>query len=282
MPDLVYPTDICGYVTSEASLLTGLPMGTPVCGGMFDIDAVALAMDLLDEDKLAAITGTWSVNEYISKEPVSYDAKTRNSLFILPGYYLIEESSPTSAGNLDWYLEDFFKGVTYKEADALVEGSQISDIYCFPFLYGTNIEGLNKASLIGFNQSHGKQDILRAIYEGVAFSHRLHIEELLKFRKKPKAIRVSGGATNSPVWMQIFADCLGFPCEIIDTKELGTLGAAMAAGISIGIFKDYRECTSKMVTVKKTFYPSQDMKIEYDRKYEKFIRIANVLKEENV
>ena len=52
------------------------------------------------------IAGTWSINEYISKTPT--DEIAMNSYYCIPGYYLIEECSPTSAGNLDWILNQFF------------------------------------------------------------------------------------------------------------------------------------------------------------------------------
>jgi len=44
------------------------------------------------------IAGTWSINEYISRKPVVNHSVMMNSLFCLPGYYLVEECSPTSAG----------------------------------------------------------------------------------------------------------------------------------------------------------------------------------------
>lgn len=107
LPPLRASADMCGRVTAEAAALTGIPAGTPVCGGMFDIDACAIAMDVSAEDRLCAVTGTWSINEYISRTPVPSDGTTLNSLFCLPEYYLIEESSPTSAGNLSWAVKHF-------------------------------------------------------------------------------------------------------------------------------------------------------------------------------
>ena len=50
------------------------------------------------------IAGTWSINEYISPVPVLDGTVMMNSLFCIPGYYLIEECSPTSAGNNEWFV----------------------------------------------------------------------------------------------------------------------------------------------------------------------------------
>lgn len=46
LPPLCTAAEICGYVTEEAAAACGLPAGTPVIGGMFDIDACALAVDV--------------------------------------------------------------------------------------------------------------------------------------------------------------------------------------------------------------------------------------------
>ena len=194
MPKLCYSYELCGYVTKEAASLTGLAEGTPVCGGMFDIDACAVGMNVIDPEMIAVITGTWSINEYVSKEHVPGNVSTKNSLFAVPGYYLIEESSPTSAGNLDWYINNFQTNMLYKECDKLVEEAAFNDILFYPFLYGTNARNVNNASFVGLNLGHSKEDVLRAVYEGVVYSHRMHVDNLLRYREKPKTIRISGEA----------------------------------------------------------------------------------------
>ena len=65
-----YSSDICGRICKEAAALTGLPEGTPVAGGMFDIDACAVAADITSPEELVTIAGTWSINEFISEQPI--------------------------------------------------------------------------------------------------------------------------------------------------------------------------------------------------------------------
>ena len=89
LPPLRNSYDTCGRVTPEVAEMTGLRAGTPVSGGMFDIDACALASGAIAAGDLCSITGTWSINEYISDHPVVH-ATTKNSLFCVPGYYLVE------------------------------------------------------------------------------------------------------------------------------------------------------------------------------------------------
>lgn len=281
-----YSYDLCGTVCEEAAALTGLPAGTPVAGGMFDIDACAVAADVTSPEELVTIAGTWSINEFISENPVMDGNIAMNSLFAIPGYYLAEECSATSSGNLEWYLENCMgnepleEGQTvYGLVNELVDRvrPEDSDVYFLPFLYGSNAHPLGKAAFIGLTTYHGKAHMLRAIYEGVVFSHRTHIENLLKSRKPPQAIRMAGGPVQSKVWVQMFADALGFPIETVDAKELGALGCGMAAAIAAGVYKDYKEAAEHMVRVSDRIYPDPEKTAIYQKKYEKYRAVSAAL-----
>lgn len=281
-----YSYDLCGKITKEASELTGLLQGTPVAGGMFDIDACAVAADVTSTDGLCTIAGTWSINEYISKTPVMDGSITMNSLFAMPGYYLVEECSATSSGNLEWFLQNCMENEQipdgsnlYEQINEKVESvdPEESDVYFLPFLYGSNAHPLGKGAFIGLTTYHDKAHMLRAIYEGVVYSHRTHIEKLLASRKPPEAIRMAGGAVNSKVWVQMFADALGFPIETVDAKELGALGCGMAAAIAAGVYQDYKEAAKHMVHVSERVYPNPERTAVYQKKYEKYRAVSKAL-----
>ena len=279
----------CGTVTEAAAALTGLKAGTPVCGGMFDIDACAVAMDVTTPDRLCTIAGTWSINEYPAPAPVRADTSTRNSLFCLPDTYLIEESSATSAGNLDWYLATFMKWEKeeakresrrfYDEVDRLVDDlpPEDSDVLFLPFLYGTNVDGCDRAAFVGMTNACTQAHMLRAVFEGVVFSHLYHIEKLLAFREPPATVRLAGGAANSAVWTQMFADALGLPIEVVGDKELGAKGAAMAAAVAAGLYADYRAAADAMVGVQRTVYPRMDKHKTYMKKFAAYKHLLKAL-----
>lgn len=281
-----YSYEQCGGICEEASKLTGLPIGTPVAAGMFDIDACAIASDITTPEELLTIAGTWSINEFISEKPIMDGNIAMNSLFAIPGYYLAEECSATSSGNLEWYLEncisrdDIPEGETlYGYVNKLVDeiSPEESDVYYLPFLYGSNAHPLGKAAFVGLTTYHNRAHMLRAMYEGVVFSHRRHIDKLLASRQAPRAIRMAGGPVQSKVWVQMFADILGYPIETIDTKELGALGCAMAAAVAAGIYKDYTEAAKHMVRISELVYPDRNKTKIYQKKYEKYLLVSNAL-----
>lgn len=286
LPPLCSSFEVCGTITSEVAKLTGLETGTPVAGGMFDIDACALAMDITSPDYICAISGTWAINEFISSEPM-LDKHVMNSLYAIPDYYLIEESSPTGAGNLDWILNNLMEasGLSpdknmYDKANEVV-GKILpdqSDVYYLPFLYGTNGHPSAKASFVGLISYHDFGHMLRAVYEGTVYSTNMHVEKLLSLRPLPKAIRLAGGVTKSVVWTQMFADILNLTIEIVtNANELGALGCAMTGFVSVGVYKDYKEAAKAMINISTTFYPNVDRVKIYRKKYKKYLMIMQAL-----
>ena len=75
---------------------------------------------------------------------------------------------------------------------------------------------------------------------------------------KPSAIRLAGGAANSPLWVQMFADVTGLPVEIVKVKELGALGCAMTAAVAAGLYSDCKDAAKHMVTIGDRVEPNME------------------------
>lgn len=280
LPPLLHSSDVSGYISAEVAGLTGIPEGTPVAAGMFDVNACGIASGLLNEDKMCMIAGTWSINEFITKEPVTNGTVALNSMFCIPDYYLVEESSPNSAGNMEWFLNSILnKKPTYEEVNEWVSSvkPEESNIIYLPFLNGSSENPLAGGSLIGMQTCHNRKHVFRAIYEGIAFLHYSHIKKLLLNRTKPKSIYLSGGVVNSDIWVQIFADVIGIPIEVIKNKENGALGAAMAAGIAAGVFKNYQSAGEKVVEVTCKVNPDLKHHEIYKKKFRLFCEMSDAL-----
>jgi L-xylulokinase len=289
LPPVKYSTEPCGAVSAEAAAATGLVAGTPVAGGMFDIDACAVAVDVTDEENLCVIAGTWSINEYISRKPVVNHSVMMNSLFCLPGYYLVEECSPTSAGNNEWFTNLFLQA---EQAAAAARGISVFEhtselaatvppdgqaIVFLPFIYGSNYDPQARATFVGLDASHTRPQVIRAVLEGIAFCHKVHVEKLLANRSRTRAVRLAGGAANSKVWSQMFADVLELPVETVTARELGTLGAAMAAAVAGGVYADLAEAARHMVKTGARYEPDPAASAVYRRKYASYRKVEAAL-----
>ncbi len=288
LPPLIDSAALGGRVTKECAQLCGLQEGTPVAAGMFDIDACALGMHVCDSSRIAVIAGTWAINEYISKSPVTDGSVKMNSLYCLPEYYLQEECSPTSASNYDWLLSTFMKEAAqaagenlYAWANDLVNQVKPDeqDLIFLPYLYGGIDDARTKGVLFGLEAWHTRAHVLRAFCEGIVFGHRLQVERLQKSRRTPvDFIRLAGGVVRAPGWMQMFADILQLKVETIKADELGALGAAMTAAKVFGVYSNLEEAAMSMSKVEKTYVPNAKHKAAYDKKFERFKKVAEGVK----
>ena len=282
-------TDVCGTVTREAARLTGLREGTPVAGGLFDVAACCIGSGVVTTDRMCMVAGTWSINVFLSEKPIASRDLFQNAAYCMDGSWMIMENSMTSAGNLEWFVNHFMElekaekqrggQSEYQTADELVMGVTPDEavILFLPYLYGTNVNADARACFFGISGLHTKSHMLRAIYEGVAFSHRAHMENLLRFRKAPGSIRISGGGARSRVWVQIFADVLQIPIEVSAAHELGTLGAAMCAGIGSGELNDFYEAASLFSKVAYTCMPDPALKSLYDDRYRRYRKLSGMM-----
>lgn len=275
-PPLKSSVDICGHVTKEAAAKTGLIEGTLVAGGLFDVASCCLATGSTDSRKLSVVAGTWSINSLISKIPIYSEDLFMTSIFCLEDYYITTEGSMTSAGNLEWFINSFLRDDEGKRRDNVYEycdrtaeklSPYDSSIIFLPFVYGTNVNADAKACFMGIDGSQNMGHMIRAIFEGVVFSHLMHIERLLDFMERPDVVRISGGATESKVWVQIFADVLQMPIEVSASKELGTLGASMCVSVAAGDYPDLKSAADGMSRVKYTCEPNPANKEIYQKKY---------------
>ena len=256
---------------------------------MFDIDACAVAAAVTDEENICVIAGTWSINEYISRTPVLDRSVMMNSLFCIPGYYLVEESSPTSAGNNEWFIGLFMeeekrlareRGISIYElmeemAGAAGEGGQ--GVVFLPHIYGSNYNPQARACFVGLDATATRAQVIRAVREGIVFCHMVHVEKLLKNRTRTAAVRLAGGAANSRAWAQMFADVFQLPVEIVDVKEMGALGCAMAAAVASGVYKDLKDAAKHMGEIKYRLEPDPARAETYARKYLRYRRASEAL-----
>lgn len=289
LPPLISSTDFAGGITKQVAEETGLKEGTPVFGGMFDIDACAIASGVSDPKYLAMVAGTWSINEYCSKEPVGEHKVAMNSVFCDPDYILAEESSATSAVNLEYMAKTIFPNLSedckkngknvYQEFDRLVSSvpaSEMCPIY-LPFIVASNVHPNAQAGFIGMSAWQTRAHFIKAVFEGVAFSHKYHTEKLLSARGDRPVVRLSGGVANSFPWVQIFADVLNLSIETVDVKEAGTLGCAMCISVATGDKDSFETAFNSWISVKQRIEPiTENVKI-YNSRYKIYTKILNAL-----
>ena len=285
MPKLAESFDVVGKVTAEAAKATGLAPGTPVVGGLFDVDASALGSGVFRSGQCCIVAGTWSINEIVTVEPLVDPSLFMTTCYAVPGLWLTIEASPTSATNLEWYVKQFCgeermeaekRGISVYDLCSEMVASLPpggTDIIFHPFLYGSNVQSTARAGFYGIAGWHSKAHVVRALYEGVVYCHLAHVEKLRAAGAQMDVARLTGGGARSQVWTQLFADTLQLPMEGPQGIELGARGAAICAGIGAGVYGDHTEAVDKAVRLERRQEPDLEATPHYLARYAEYQRL---------
>jgi len=283
LPKLHMPTGIVGVVTQAAAEATGLAEGTPVVAGYFDVVASALGSGAVGTGAASIVVGSWSINQVFSSAPVRDER-----VFMVAAYgedrFANMENSATSAANLEWYVRTLVERGAHQDdpfgfVNAAIGGVTIApdDPLFHPFLYGGRLGAHQRGGFVGLAGWHGEGHMLRALFEGVMFEHRRHIEVLKEAGVTFSQAALSGGGARSPHWPQMFADGLGVPVTVAEAGETGALGAAIAASVGAGLYPDEAAAVAAMTRPARTFVPDPGLRAHYDRRYGIWTRLTRAL-----
>jgi len=117
-----------------------------------------------------------------------------------------------------------------------------------------------KAQFFGISLRHTRWHLLRAVYEGVAFSV---LDCFSHIPLEVSEVRISGGGAKSSFWSQILSDVIGRPIKVSSTTELGALGAAITAGAAVGLYPEIKEAAKRLVKFSHFYKPNTDSHLKY-------------------
>lgn len=163
---------------------------------------------------------------------------------------------------IQWMRREFYRDLPeegvfdamFREIDPVSSGTPC----VLPFFAGTGpldyLEG-GQGLFSDLNFSHSRASLLRGALEGITLYFREALELLAKRRRRVEEIRVTGGGSDSELWLQMAADLLEVPVRRSVSPECGTLGCAMLAGVGCGRFADLDEAAEQMVRSGRLFLP---------------------------
>jgi L-xylulokinase len=277
--------DVAGHTTAEVERATGIPEGTPVVAGAHDACANTLGVGAPGEGRVTTAGGTWSLSTMALDEPVVDLDSWCCENFVESGTWMLEISTPTGTVSLDWFVEDFCEPerrraeredrVIWDVIEEKIEGVETNAIF-HPFLFGNPwgylYQDAASGSFTGLQPTDGRVEMLRAVYEAIAFMHRWQID-LYDEAFGVKEVRFTGGAARSDYWAGMFADVMATPVVTTTMDESGCFGAAMLAAIGTGALDGLAD-TEGLVETEDVYRPTD---ADYDRKYDAFRRLAGQL-----
>ena len=282
LPQIAPATSVAGYVTPEIASLTGLQHGTPVAVGAADFLAAALSAGMTKPGDAADISGTSCLMAVVSQEALM-DPRLMNLHHEIDGWasYGVVE---TGGGALRWFRDQFCyadeltaERMGRNVFEIMVEGagriSPGSDgVLFFPYLLGERLLGspYSRGVFFGLHQRTDRSTMIRAILEGITFELRRTLEIVEQAGIKVDRIRATGGGAQSDIWNQIRADIYNKPVVTLSGEDGSVLGAAILAGLAVGIWPDASEACDHLTHVNKVFQPDLVNLGRYAMLYEEF------------
>ena len=135
-----------------------------------------------------------------------------------------------------------------------------------------------RGAFTGLSLRHDRGALWRAMLEGVAYGLRDSLELLRLLGARPEVGRVSGGGARSELWLRIVASVLGLPLERMESEEGSAFGAALLAGVRIGVFADAGEAVARCVRTRELIDPDPAWAEEYAGGYERYGLLYPTLK----
>ena len=252
MPALHRGTDIIGKLSRQSASEMGLSSGIPVIAGGGDGSCANIGAGVVHPGRTYCCLGTTSWVAQCTEKPV-FDPQQR--LFNLPsvdGSSCSVYGTTQSAGaSVSWVMDLLGETDFAALNDAARSVSAGSDGLIFlPYLegerspvYDANARGI----FFGISVRHTRAHFMRATLEGVAYALRTIIE-VLRETRRIDSMRIIGGGAKSALWQSIIASAGRVRLDTLDVaaEDATSLGIAMAAGVSVGIFSDLDKATAHL------------------------------------
>jgi xylulokinase len=132
---------------------------------------------------------------------------------------------------------------------------------------------------MGLSLSHSREDMARAVMEGIAFELRWALEEVQNTGIEFTQLRMVGGAAESPIWPQIVADVTGLPVYLPNVKQAAGYGAAILAGVGASLIVDSETGFQALHGSETCLEPDSNNRELYTGLFDRYWKLFNFLRQ---
>ncbi|MFJ9374010.1 FGGY family carbohydrate kinase [Streptomyces sp. NPDC101455] len=214
----------------------GLPAGTRIANGPYDLPACALGAGVTEPGDGLLIVGT-CLASLVATTELDLSGEPAGLYISLdrPGHWLRAMPAMVGTAALDWVLST--TAVRHEEVDGLLAATPpgANGVRVLPYFAPSGerapfVEPRLRAELTGVSLESTPADLIRATCEGIGYAAR----HCLEAAGLTGSLAVCGGGTRSPAWMRLLADVLGRPLRVVE-GEVGARGAVLAAAERYGV-----------------------------------------------
>jgi xylulokinase len=278
LPEIYDCHQIVGTVTEQAAGKTGLKAGTPVVAGGLDAACGTLGAGVYlpgQTQEQGGQAGGMSICESSAKGHPELILSTH----VIPGLWLLQGGTVGGGGVLRWFKQELGGSDSFDDLTALAEGiAPGSDGVLFlPYMAGErspiwdpDAKGVFYG--LGFGKTRGH--MVRAALEGVAFSLEHNLRTAESIGVEVGELLAMGGAANSRIWVQIKADVTGKTIKVPASDTATTLGAAILAGVGVGLFHSFEEAVQKTISITRVQEPDAACHQTYQKVFDRYLELS--------
>ena len=293
IPDVVPCHAVVGSVNEQAARQTGLLTGTPVVAGGLDAACSTLGAGVTRAGQTQE-QGGQAGGMSICIDQYCADSRLILGYHVVPNHWLLQGGTTGGGGAMRWFEREFADyerrtalekgGSSFAFLDALAEtvaaGSE--GVVFLPYLAGERSpiwDNDAQGVFFGLDYSKTRAQMVRALMEGVAYSLRHNLEVAESVGARVETLRATGGSANSRLWTQIKADVTGKDIEVPESDLATPLGAAILAGVGVGVYQDFDDAVRRTVRVKRFQMHDDTNRSVYDAGYEIYKTLYEQLKD---
>lgn len=294
LPPVQPATHICGHLLPQVADDMGLRAGIPVAVGSGDsvVEAAGIGAaqpgDCIIKLGTAANVNLVTEHAYPSRQSITYRH------VVEPHWFTITATN-SGASTMRWFRDTFARleserasasgGNVYELIDQLAENAPPgSDGLLFhPYLNGERTPYWDpdlRGDFVGIHVQHTTAHFARAVLEGVAFSIRDCLRVVQTLGQPINRYFLLGGGAKSHLWRQVLCDVLGVPVHKPAVED-AAFGAALLAGIAVGIFPDWETAIRTCTRTETVIEPTSGMRDLYDTLYQLYRDITRDLTTHN-
>ena len=233
LPEICWAGTAAGKIKLELADELGLSHEVIIAVGAQDQKCASLGAGISSSVATASL-GTASCIERLSNRPVA-DPHQRIPLFsyLWPDAWAFEGIINTAASSYQWFRNNFAKGISYQELDAMALEAEKKGERCFffPYLAGMTSPfwGDKTAGFTDLSLATDTGQLAMAVMDGVSCNIRANLEVMEEVTGPSEELRLFGGGAVSPFWCRHTADITGKRVVTLRSPETALAGAAMLA-----------------------------------------------------
>lgn len=286
---------IAGYVNKKIAKSLNLNDNTFIVAGGHDQPCSALGAGATRSGIAVYASGTVDCITFAFKNPIFSAELQKNNLctydHAAPGMYATIAFSLTGGNILRWFRNEFGKDEVEEAIQLKTNPYELllkqmperpTKLLVFPYFtpsgtpyFDTKVKG----AILGLDLSTTREEIMKALLEGVALEMRLNLEILEQAGYSIHELRAIGGGAKSKIWNQLKADITGKPITVTGVTEAGCFGVAMLAAAA-GENKNVLQIADKWIKTVSVIQPGDTE--TYDKKFKSYKELYKTLSKINV